>query len=130
VDTFTTRALKGKHTVESFAKQFEVKIKRYHADNAPFGANEFRSDISNQDHELTFSGAGAHHQNGVAERSIRTVTQWASAMLLHLILRWPEVADLKLWPFALDHAPSLCVLKKTQFQSYCTRFQVHCTITG
>jgi hypothetical protein len=25
-------------------------------------------------------------------------------MLLHSILHWPEVADLKLWPFALDHA--------------------------
>jgi hypothetical protein len=94
--------LKGKHNFECFAKQFNVKIKHYHADNAPFGANEFKADIANQDQELTFSGVGAHHQNGVAERSIRTVTQWARTMLLHSILHWSEVADLKLWPFALD----------------------------
>jgi hypothetical protein len=96
--------LKGEHNFECFAKQFNVKIKYYHADNAPLGANEFKADIANQDQELTFSGVGAHHQTGVAERSIRTITQWARAMLLHSILRWPEVADLKLWPFALDHA--------------------------
>jgi hypothetical protein len=77
--------LKGKHNFECFAKQSNVKIKHYHADNAPFGTNEFKADIANQDQELTFSGVGAHHQNGVAERSIRTVTQWARAMLLHSI---------------------------------------------
>jgi hypothetical protein len=69
--------LKGKHNFECFAKQFNVKIKHYHADNAPFGANEFKADIENQDQEQTLSGVGAHHQNGVAERSIRIVTQWA-----------------------------------------------------
>jgi hypothetical protein len=52
-----------------FAKQFNVKINHNHADNAPFGANEFKADIANQDQGLTFSGVGAHHQNGVAERS-------------------------------------------------------------
>jgi hypothetical protein len=74
--------LKCKHSFECFAKQLNVNIKHYHADNATFGANEFKTYISNQDQELTFSGVGAHHQNGVAERSIRTVTQWARAMLL------------------------------------------------
>jgi hypothetical protein len=78
--------LKGKHNFECFSKQFNVKIKHYHADNAPFGANELKVDIANQDQELTFSGVGAHHKNGVAERSIRMVTQWAREMLLHSIL--------------------------------------------
>ncbi|KAG7341235.1 reverse transcriptase RNA-dependent DNA polymerase [Nitzschia inconspicua] len=50
------------------------------------------------------SGVGAHYQNGVAERSIQTVTQWARAMLLHLALHWPEQSRLDLWPFALEHA--------------------------
>jgi hypothetical protein len=88
--------LKGKHNFECFVKQFNVKIKHYHADNDPFGANEFKADIDIQNQELMFSGVGAHHENGVAERSIRTVTQWARAMLLHSILHWPEVANLKL----------------------------------
>jgi hypothetical protein len=81
--------LKGKHNFECFSKQFNVKIKHYHADNAPFGANEFKADIANQDQELTYYGLGAHHQNGVAEHSIWTITQWACSMLLHSILHWP-----------------------------------------
>jgi hypothetical protein len=55
--------LKGKHSFECFTKQFNVKIKHYHADNAPFGANKFKADIENQEQELAFSGVGAHHQN-------------------------------------------------------------------
>jgi hypothetical protein len=96
--------LKSKHNFECFFEQFNVKIKHYHANNAPFGVNELNADIANEHQELTFSGVGAHHKNGVAERSIRTVTQWAHPMLLHLILHLPEVTDLKLWPFTLDHA--------------------------
>ena len=54
---------------------------------------------------MSFSGVGAHHQNGVAERSIRTVTSWARTMMLHAVLHWPEHAHaLSLWPFALQHA--------------------------
>jgi hypothetical protein len=64
------KPLKGKHNFECFAKQFNVKIKHYHADNAHFVENELKADIANQDQELTFSGVGTHHQNGVAEHSI------------------------------------------------------------
>jgi hypothetical protein len=52
--------MKGKHNFGFLAKQFNVKIKHYHADNAPFGANEFKEVIANQDQKLTFSGVGAH----------------------------------------------------------------------
>ena len=53
---------------------------------------------------ITFSGVGAHHQNGVAERCIQTITRSARAMLLHSVLMWPDEADLALWPFAMSHA--------------------------
>jgi hypothetical protein len=44
-----------------FCQKINVKIRHYHADNAPFGGNEFKADIANQDQELTVYGAGAHH---------------------------------------------------------------------
>jgi hypothetical protein len=108
-------------------------VKPYHADNNhPFGSAEFQADIKNQDQELTFSGIGAHHQNGLAEIAIRTVTSWARAMLLHLVINWPEQTNLELWPFTMNqavylwnhmsskntrHAP-LKVFASTRFPSY------------
>ena len=71
---------------------------------APFGAQEFTADLARKHQTLTYSGTGAHHQNGVAERAIKTVTSWARAMLLFSVLHWPDEADLTLWPFALEYA--------------------------
>jgi hypothetical protein len=94
----------SKRAFERFATRHGVKIKHYRADNQPFGSQEFRESIDLSFQTLTFSGSGAHHQNGVAERAIQTTTKWARAMLLHHILHWPEAANLELWPFAFEHA--------------------------
>ena len=40
--------------------------------------------------KIRFSGAGASHQNGAAERSIKTVVTMASTMLMQADLRCPE----------------------------------------
>jgi hypothetical protein len=96
--------LRTKHAFERFAAEHGVKIRAYRADNAPFGAKEFIDDLAARGQDITYSGTGAHHQNGVAERAIQTVTSWARAMLLHAVLHWPDQADLTLWPFALEYA--------------------------
>ncbi|KAG7349585.1 reverse transcriptase RNA-dependent DNA polymerase [Nitzschia inconspicua] len=96
--------LQSKLAFERFAHNCGHKLKSFRADNMPFNSQEFKTDLEAKNQELTLSGVGAHHQNGVAERSIQTVTQWARAMLLHLALHWPEQSRLDLWPFALEHA--------------------------
>jgi hypothetical protein len=100
----------GKHCSQSkiaferFATTCGHKIKSFRADKMPFASKEFQADLVTKGQEITFSGVGAHNQNGVAERAIQTVTQWASSMLLHHALHWPEQTQLDLWPFALEHA--------------------------
>ena len=96
--------LQSKHEYERFAHQHGVKVKGYHADNKSFGNNAFINDIKDKGQVITFSGVGAHHQNAVAERAIKTVTYWARAMMLHAVIHWPTEADLELWPFAMKHA--------------------------
>jgi hypothetical protein len=96
--------LQTKHAFERFAMEAGVKIKRYRADNVPFGAREFTDDLDLQGQTISYSGSGAHHQNGVAERAIQTVTQFARAMLLHACIHWPDNTNLELWPFALEYA--------------------------
>ena len=96
--------IKAKRAFEQLAAEYGIKIQGYRADNVPFGSAEFRRELENNDQTIDFSGTGAHHQNGVAERAIQTVTQWARAMLLHAVIHWPSEADLTLWPFALEYA--------------------------
>ncbi len=79
-------------------------MQMYHADNAPFRAEEFVRDCTNKEQKIDYSGVGAHHQNGVAERAIRTVTSWARTMMLHQVIHWPIEARLDLWPYALNQA--------------------------
>ena len=63
--------------------------------------------IHDNEQFITFSGVGAHHQNGVAERAIRTVVTWARTMLLHAQLRWPDATSPESWPMAMEHASHL-----------------------
>jgi hypothetical protein len=86
-------------------KEHGFAVEEYLTNNAPVHAAEFLCDIENKGQKIKYSGIGAHHQNGKAERSICTVvSQWARAMLLHHTLHWPEEARLDLWPFALDQS--------------------------
>ena len=92
---------------EQFSKHLGVKVQAYHGDNGIFNKEEFTSHLETNDQTMTFCGAGAHHQSGVAERSIRTVVWKARVMMLHAALRWPEMAKAELWPMALTHAAYL-----------------------
>lgn len=56
----------------------------------------FADALSSEEQELEMSGVGAHHQNGVAERAIQTVTKRARAMMQHSFLHWPEEFQVKL----------------------------------
>jgi hypothetical protein len=78
--------LKGKNRFEKGSRQFNVQIKSFRADNAPFNAAEFQNGLDNKGQTITFSGVGAHHQNGAAERAIKTITSWSRTMMLHAIL--------------------------------------------
>ena len=46
----------------------------------------------------------AHHQNGIAEKKIRDVTNNARKMLLHATSRWPSAINISLWPYAVRQA--------------------------
>jgi hypothetical protein len=96
--------LQGKNRFEKGSGKFNVNINTFRADNAPFNAVEFKSDLDNKGQVITFSSVGAHHQNGAAKRAIKTITSWSRTMMLSAILHWPEQTTLDLWPFAMDFA--------------------------
>jgi hypothetical protein len=67
---------------------------------------------------LQFCGTNAHHQNGIAKRLIRTVSNMAQAMILHAASHWKGGIDSSLWlmtvtysTYVYNHTPnnhSLC----------------------
>ena len=81
-----------------------ITIKSFHADNGIFAKSEFKNYCECNRIKFYFCGVGAKHQNGVAERNIKTVTQWARANMLHLAVHWPLYASSTYWPQAIDYA--------------------------
>ena len=94
-----------KRAFERFASTFGICIKKYHTDNGVFKSTEFLRKVSSLNQGIDFCGVGAHHQNGVAERAIKTISWWARTMLINAAIHWPAMSDqiLALWPYAMDH---------------------------
>ena len=102
-------SLSAAETIESFralereASTCGVEIKKVHTDNGIFTSKAFRESLGD-DHQLSLSAVGAHHQNGAAEVNIGKVQRMARAMMLHLRIHWPDEFSADLWPFAFDYA--------------------------
>jgi transposase InsO family protein len=103
-DLTAEQTIRGKQIVERAAEEAGFSVKSYHTDNGIFASSEFREHCSTLKQSLSFSGAHAHHQNGIAERSIGTISSCARANLIHLMLCWPEQANINLWAFAMNYA--------------------------
>ena len=102
----TQETLDAKHAFERVAHQHAVRIMHYHCDNGRFADRAFLDDVRKAGQTITFCYVGAH-QNGVAERRIRDITESACTMLLHAAHRWPKTITSNLWPQALKHATNV-----------------------
>jgi hypothetical protein len=81
-----------------------VIIQDYHNDKGVFTTREFLHELVTKGQRIRLAGSAAH-QNGVAERSILTITRIAKTMLLHAALRQGgSRIHQDLWPQAMDHA--------------------------
>ncbi len=102
--TGAEEAVESKRRFERMASDYNVQIKKYHADNGVYASKVFKSSCDALNQTYDFSGVGAKHQNGVAERMIGTITRRARTMLLHATILWPSIISEDLWPFALKMA--------------------------
>jgi transposase InsO family protein len=96
--------IRGKLLFEQEAADSGVRIRKYHSDNGVFSSKQFKDHCKVMKQKLTFSGAGAKFQNGVAENGIKTVCNMARANMLHATMQWPGFSFLDLWPFAIAYA--------------------------
>ena len=95
----------AKEQFELFCRDHGVLPQKYMSDNATaFTSKSFTEHLKIHRQVISFAGAGAHHHNGHAERSIRTIMSIARTMMLHSAIHWPDLADATLWPMAVTHA--------------------------
>ena len=62
------------------------------------------------DKKLDLCEVGAHHQNGIAENYIKTISLSTRTLLIHAKQRLPEAHSIILWPFAI-----LAAIEKENF---------------
>ncbi len=97
-DSSSNEMINAKRAFEQFATDHGVKIAHYHCKNGRFKDNAFKQACKSAQQRLTFCGVNAHFQNGIAERSIRDLSESARKQLLHAHTRWPVAVHLALWP--------------------------------
>ena len=97
--------LAAKQSFEQHCAEHGVIAQNYLTDNGTAFTSEHFADHLTQFHQtIRHSGVGAHHSNGVAERTIGSVLSIARAMLHHAAIHWPDVANVELWSLAVLHA--------------------------
>jgi hypothetical protein len=103
-DTTAESTLEAKNAYEHLLQTFSRKVLAYHADNGRFAEKVFKQDVKDKAQDITFCGVGSHHQNGIAERRIKSFGEDARTMLAHGQHLWPEVVTKSFWPFAYKAA--------------------------
>ena len=89
-DHTAVSTFKVKHAYERLAGTSNVRILRYHADNGRFTDASFSNDCGDNDQILSFCGVGSHHQNGIVEKKIRDIVEYARTLLAHGAYLWSE----------------------------------------
>ena len=79
----SSETIRAKQNFEKFAFDHNIIIEDYLADNGVFKAKAFIKHLRDQNQRVKFCGVNAHHQNGVAERGVRTISEIARCLLLH-----------------------------------------------
>ena len=101
----THATLVAKEAFEKKCRDNGILPQKYTSDNgSAFTSKGFSQHLADFKQIIKFAGAGAHHHNGIAERSIRTIMSIARTMMLHSAIHWPDVANASLWPMAVSHA--------------------------
>lgn len=104
----THETLNSKIAFENLCRDYGIIVSGYQSDNgSTFTSQAYQDHLRKFAQIQSFAGVGAHHHNGVAERSIQTVMSISRTMMLHAAIHWPDAANATLWPLAVAHATRL-----------------------
>jgi hypothetical protein len=81
-----------------------VVVQDYLTYSGTFKANTCVAHINETQQMMHFCGTIAHHQTGVSERAIQTISNMARAMILHASMHCKYGIDASLWPMTFNYA--------------------------
>ncbi len=84
----TAETMLAKQAFEKFAAEHGVCILHNHCDSGQFADNAWKQSCKASCQRLSFCGVNAHFQNGIAERTIRDLSESARKQLLHAHACW------------------------------------------
>jgi hypothetical protein len=100
--------VEAKRAFEAYARSHGVTIKHYHAYNGCFADNAFMQSVAESGQTISFCGAKAHFQNGIAAKRIHDLSEQARKQLLHAKARWPEAIEINLRPYVIHNTNDIC----------------------
>ena len=81
-----------------------IVVQAYQSENGVFAAADFLEEINKGLQNITLSGAGANHQNGIAAWGIQEILTKTWMLFIHAAIHWPAASDTSLPPMAVDYA--------------------------
>ena len=81
----TGETLIGKRILEREADNIGFRVKGFLADNGIFTSAGFRAYMERKLQAINFYAVGAHHQNGIAERNIKTISCFEAGHMIHMM---------------------------------------------
>jgi hypothetical protein len=100
----SVETIRAKQSYERMCLDNGIFVQDYLTDSGAFKANKFVKHIHETHQLMRLCGTNAHHQDGVAERAIQTISNMARSMILHASMHWKDGIDASLWPQAVTYA--------------------------
>ena len=92
---------------EVCSSEMGVTVRHYHCDNGRFTDNKFLAHCKTNRVSVFYCRVNAHHQNGLAERTIGILQDEARLALWHAVFRWSSMLLLNLWLYAIRNAADI-----------------------
>ena len=83
VSISASESIEAKLKFERVCYDMGVKVQAYQSDNGVFDSAAYTKELLGTNQQVRFSGVGAKHQNGIAERGIGTIMNMARTFMLH-----------------------------------------------
>jgi hypothetical protein len=96
--------IRAKQAYERKCMDNGIFVQDYLTESEALKSNDFVKHINETHQLIRFCGTNAHHQNGVAERSIQSISNMARSMILHASIHWKDGIYASLWPQEVTYA--------------------------